>query len=238
MAGWEDPTEFGYRPWSPFTSRSNLRHQLCLITGNAAKAFFLLTTISLAWPLVFRRANLESGWPLLVPLGLLAAIYLPVYLAVTEQRYFYAALPLLWAVLAGRQTGRAVVGWRRVALLLCFLLPLLAVAIRFQISERRAGRVAYELAQVIRMEGKSGPVAGSGLLPGGRTGLYLALFLGEPWHGDDPEATAGEFVNSGARWLVFKASDPRLAELESLTNVERLSHEVLPEPDLAVFHVR
>ena len=65
-----------------------------------------------------------------------------------------------------------------------------------------AGDCAAELANRLARANVSGPVAGSGMLPGGRAGLYVAYLLDQPWYGDKPQARPADFQASGARLVI------------------------------------
>jgi hypothetical protein len=88
--------------------------------------------------------------------------------------------------------------------------------IRFSVPPRTASREARVLADWLRQQGKSGPVAGSALQRGGRTGLFLAWNLQEPWLGDDPTASPASFLGRGVRFVVLARSDPRIDALAKL----------------------
>lgn len=162
-----------------------------------------------------------------LPVFCLGGLYLPFWLQAEDSRYLYPALPLLWITLAGvwlaiRRRGKDSQPGRRwgfrfgVALFVLPALVLLGVALKG--IPNPAARAARAAVHALEHEPVKGPVAGSALLPGGRTGLYTAFLLGERWLGDDAQAGPAEFAAAGARVVVlrrdsrpveFFARDPR-----------------------------
>jgi hypothetical protein len=59
----------------------------------------------------------------------------------------------------------------------------------------------------------AGPVAGSGKLPGGRAGLYVAFLLQQPWFGDEPSAGPASFRRSGASLIIINRGSATAREL-------------------------
>jgi hypothetical protein len=80
--------------------------------------------------------------------------------------------------------------------------PLLMAVFVVGDSPKFAGDCAVDLARRIERANLSGPVAGSGMLTGGRAGLYAAFLLGQPWYGDEPHPDPVDFERSGARLVV------------------------------------
>lgn len=227
---WEDPS-LPYPDWSPLASGRNAWHQIRIVVRNLPGAVMMLTGISLTVPVLIlmalwrplRKRIAKSGepnaWWALVPILLLAGFYLPNYLLLNEQRYFYVAFPLLFAVSArwlSGDPGLPVPALRRygpVMLAACFLIP---TAARFgwrPKSTREAGEVAQVLAGKISHVGLAGPVAGSGRLAGGRAGLYTAYLLNQPWLGDEPSARAADFKRCGASLVVVRRGTSLAEEL-------------------------
>ena len=114
VTAWEDPSEMQYEYWSPFESNENFFYQLYLIYRNAKTVFKFFSAFDglglfLGWfgigTFVFGLAffckkpraktwfNERWRW-LNIPVICLGAIYLPVYVLSTDQRYFYFILPL------------------------------------------------------------------------------------------------------------------------------------------------
>jgi hypothetical protein len=250
ITSWEDPTNMGYRHWSPFDSPASFRHQLSLGTGNTLRVLFILTTLLPLWPWVIWRAvrlgRSNAAFALGgLPVVLLGGLYLPFYLTANEQRYFFVAVPLLWAALAitreaesGSSAGLRRSG--RVLWLNAGLIALLLVAsmIRFSVPPRTASREARLLADWLRQQDMSGPVAGSALQRGGRTGLFLAWYLREPWLGDDQSAPPASFLGRDVRFVVLVQSDPRIDALAKLPEVAPLSPPPGIAPQVMLFEVR
>ncbi|MCP5528013.1 MAG: hypothetical protein H7A47_14570 [Verrucomicrobiales bacterium] len=191
---------------------------------------------------------------LLVPLLLagLGGVYLPAYLGLVDQRYFYAALPLLFG--AAARAAAWLRGWliprspglARVLgplLLISFGAPaLLNAGLSLGGLPNPAAQLARVLADRIQQAGRAGPVAGSGMILGNRTGLFTAWYLGEPWLGDEIDATSEGFHASGARWILVAARRPVTAQL----NQDRRFRDRTPEwldartagnPPIRVFEV-
>ena len=226
---WEDPSRMKYPFWSPLESAANFQHQLGLIQRNAqtvAVVFkgmdqFWLGLLSLIGCCVllppWRESLARQRWCwVLAPLGLLGGIYLPVYVQPTDERYFYAAMPLLLtsALNVGLALTRTLVSkapWARwlALFMVCAsfgMVPMFGASFALMGSTNAETRVAKELADKIQVANVKGSIAGSGLVQLGglpqRAGLYAAFFLGVPWHGDEVNATPERFLASGARLAV------------------------------------
>jgi hypothetical protein len=160
---------------------------------------------------------------------LLVVVYLPFSVLITQQRFFYAAFPfffaglVLWAEGGGAQKLTA--NFRHSFVILSTCLPLLAALIVIGDSTKFAGECALELANRIRAANLVGPIAGSGSLTGGRTGLYVSFLLKQPWLGDELNPTPASLKGSGARLVVVKRNSPLAQELsadEAFTNADSL----------------
>jgi hypothetical protein len=169
-------------------------------------------------------------------------VYLPAYLELVDQRYFHAALPLLFAAAAlaaewlkdflverSPALGRLV--WPLV-LISFAALPVVNGFSALQGGTNPAALVARTAADGIANTGRPGPIAGSGLLAGDRTGVFTAFFLDEPWYGDKPGATVDEFAASGARWVMVQARRPVGTQLAADPRFIERTREVLKELDL------
>jgi hypothetical protein len=150
-----------------------------------------------------RRVRLLWAW---VPVGALAGLYLPFFVMAEDNRYFYPLWPCLWLLMVAvrpKSAGPATFGQRRWGfrvMVFSFALPaVLWCGAALRGLPNPAATTARELADAFRAEGVVGPFAGSGSLPGGRTGLYTAFLLGERWLGDDPRVGPEEFARVGAR---------------------------------------
>jgi MFS family permease len=246
ITAWEDPSQMDYRVWSPFDNAEYAKHQLGVILRNVGTTLFLLTSLNCLWlwlPVEIlwrlrtrgsRMALWRADWlrALALP-ALLGFLYLPFFVTRTEQRYFYAAFPFLFAALVLRLIDLAgqkpsishnLLRAGALAVALGALAPLMIAVGFIGDTPGIAGECAHELAARIQRAGRSGPVAGSGKLPGGRAGLYVALLLDRPWYGDELAPTVADMKRSGARLLVVNrhgtlaaaaARDPALRDLDS-----------------------
>jgi hypothetical protein len=235
---WEDPTP-PYPDWSPVASWNNARRQLQVMLHNLPVVLFMLTSVSLAFPLLlagvvgrwFRPDRVpdetKASWPLL-PVFLLAVLFLPNYLLATEQRYFYCAAPLLFAAMTGRQWFDRLQRSRVFLPLLAagFLAPTYVRAGIYLNSTRTAGECARVLAEKIAANRLAGPVVGSGKLPGGRAGLYAAWRLQQPWYGDEPAPDAADYKSIGARLMIANRGSRLARELSADPTVRDLDREL------------
>jgi hypothetical protein len=225
-----------YRYWSPFASEAAFRHQLSVCREHLRTVLELwrsldwlmlgaLAGLYAALLLATKRARLR-GEPWLgaaIPLVLMSALYLPVYLQPVDQRYLYAAWPLLFvlagwlvATIAGHlpTEARPLRKLVRALAWVSFGLPA-AMALTFGLTgfPNPASEAALELTQRLQKAGVTGPVAGSGMLYGGRAGLYTAYRLNQPWLGDQLNATADDYAASGARLIVLHRNQPAVEQL-------------------------
>jgi hypothetical protein len=236
---WEDPTS-PFPDWSPLASWNNAKLQLQILLCNVPVVIFMLTSICLAFPALlavvivrlFRRDNMgdESNvWWAMLPVVLLAVLFLPNYLLVTEQRYFYCTTPLLFVVATGCR-------WRRgfaPLLAACFLIPIFARAGLYLNSTRTAGEYAVVLAEKISAKHLAGSLVGSGKLPGGRTGLYLAWYLQQPWYGDEPSPAAADYKSIGVKLIVVNRGSAIALELAGDKSVLNLDDELFGSAEKA-----
>ena len=246
---WEDPP-LPDPDWSPWESWRNAAHQIKIMGSNTPVVLYMLTSISLAFPLLLaaglvRRGKFQTdpdndtrpAW-FLWPVAALALIYLPDYVMMADQRFFYVAAPLLFVGAAGLLCPGPLFrqGWRRrVAVLLLagsLLVPALARSALYSNQTRLAGQYAHVLAQKIGQAGLSGPVAGSGRLPGGRAGLYTAWLLGQPWFGDELSPDAADFKGSGASLIIVNRGSRIAQELAQDASFRNLDGDLF-SPDEA-----
>jgi len=152
------------------------------------------------------------SWAVVPVLGL-GGLYLPFFVMAEDNRYFHAALPFVWVLVIGawgwvsrgqewarriRPTVFRVAAW-------AFLIPpVLWLGVALYGIPNAASHAAHELATQLKAGGHHGPVAGSGLLPGGRAGLYTAFLLDGRWLGDDAQAGPVAFAAAGARVVVLR----------------------------------
>jgi hypothetical protein len=174
-------------------------------------------------------------WWAAVPVAALGLVYLPGNLLMSEQRYFYAALPFLIVLHTG-----ILFWWRKpewiqgTVLVACaVLIPTLCRSLIRPGPARTAGVQAHQLARKISEAHLAGPVAGSGRLPGGRTGLYVAFLLNQPWFGDEPLPSAAGFKQSGARLIIVGRESPAVKELDVDPGFHSLDGDLFVSPDQA-----
>jgi hypothetical protein len=99
---------------------------------------------------------------------------------------------------------------------------------------RTAGVQAHFLAQKISEAHLAGPIAGSGSLPGGRTGLYVAFLLDQPWYGDEPHPSAAGFKRSRARLIIVRRENPVVRELDADPAFRSLDADLFAWPEQAL----
>jgi hypothetical protein len=247
---WEDP-QVPYPDWSPFASVGNAFHQIQIVARNGCVVLIMLTSVSLAFPVILGialwrlcrrewRARLTHGnwWWAALPVMVFAFVYLPGNLLISEQRYFYPALPYLIVLQVGILTRttwvRPWIQQQGVVLMACaVLIPTLARGWLRPAPARVAGVQAHFLAQKISEAHLAGPIAGSGRLSGGRTGLYVAFLLGQPWYGDEPHPSAAGFKQSGARLIIVRRDHPVVRQLDADPGFRDLDADlfVLPEQE-------
>jgi hypothetical protein len=238
---WEDPWS-PYPNWSPLSSWTNAKLQLKIILKNAATVSIMLTGVGLIFPVlvvlvIMRLFHHNDGnhgeqnqWLALMPVLILVVFFLPGYLLVTEQRYFYCTAPLLYVAASqcGQLKKRFVV-----LLVISFIVPTLAREGLYLNSTRTAGECANVLAKKMSQKHLVGPVVGSGKLHGGRTGLYVAYLLQQPWLGDEPSPSAADYKASGASLIVVNRTSVVATQLAADKNVRNLDSELLGTQDNA-----
>jgi hypothetical protein len=178
---------------------------------------------------VWRCCNLRRGRMAVLVIGLLAGLYLPFFVMAEDNRYFYPAWPCLWvAALAALPRKRS---WRG-RLFSLVTASFAATAVLWCGAALRglpnpAAEAALRLGSELKAAGQAGPLAGSGLLPGGRAGLYTAFLLGERWLGDEPEAAPDRCAAAGAR-VVMRARESRPATVAAFASSPEWRE--LPQP--------
>lgn len=203
-------------PWSEWLSSESLptwRRWLGAVDFLGLGAVALLSV-------VFRCAfsqlrPLPRRWRMaILPVVLLGGMYLPFFVMPEDNRYFWPVWPCLWVLglAALSRTGKVrQVGFQ--ILLWSFALSSLAwcfAALRGLPNVTPAA--AKMIAEQVKHNRWDGPVAGSGLLPGGRAGLYTAFHLGERWLGDDSLARPEDFAAAGARVVLLRRDSPQREE--------------------------
>ncbi len=184
----------------------------------------------------------ELAW---IPVVCLTVLYLPVYLSWFDQRYFFFALPFMLAACFGglerfgEQTGTGLaatpipswVGVAQGVLFLVFLAPnLRPMALVLDGAPDPASSYARDMATRLKGLGIPGSVAGSAIVAGGRTGIYIAYLMDRPWLGDRIKPTADEIANSGAALMVLTRRDALQAELNRDPRFEDLDGNLFKSP--------
>ncbi len=234
VTAWEDPSRMDYDYWSPFASDENFLHQFSLIGRNAKTVIQFLAVFDglgmfLKWlgigTLVFGLALfakrpwlknwLANRWRwMVIPLICLGGIYLPVYVMLVDERYFYLFLPLIMILTLGLVSPFFARKWPvGFVLAFFFLSPLLWPAP----PRYPAGSFAQTLAKQMEETGMVGPIVGSTFVSaeGHRLGLYVAWHLGQPWHGDVRPASLEAYKNSGARFTIAIPNSPLAKKLDA-----------------------
>lgn len=185
---------------------------------------------------VWRRCNLRRGRLAVLATVSLGLLYLPFFIMPEDNRYFYPLWPCLWvAALAALPRKRS---WRRrlfplvTASFAAIAVPWCGAALRG--LPNPAAEAALRLGSELKAAGQAGPLAGSGLLPGGRAGLYTAFLLGERWLGDEPEAAPDRCAAAGAR-VVMRARESRPATVAAFASSPEWRE--LPQPSGAPVRV-
>lgn len=240
ITDWEEPSQMAYHYWSALQNPAYARHQAKVIAINLSICLALLISLNPAWLLLLFALPLhrlrEGHWnksdalcsqALLLP-ALLYLLYLPCFVTFNEQRFFYGAFPFLLAALAlwALEAAKTQARTRWAVALLGAAVPILAAAFLFGSSSKMAGDCAADLVRRLRHAGISGPVAGSGIVAGDRTGLFVAFLLDEPWDGDEPGAQPADYQHSGARLLVVHRDDDIVGPLTQDTNFADLDRQL------------
>ena len=238
LTTWEDPSASREFEWSPFSSLGHFHRQCRLMATSFIKSQITLTSLFPAWlpcvciviwifsktPAPKTLLQRRFGWPL-APALILNALYLPQEFMMTEHRYFFSIAPLVLVVLW--QLGRIWEGLRFRWLLWAAALSLVVAACaRWAVltpASQTASHYAYVLAEKLHRAGiADGPYAGNAMLPRGRTGLFLAFLVSEPWVGDVPNPTAEAYLRSGATIIVVRRDARVNMELEAANDFEDL----------------
>jgi len=223
VTSWEDPSNMAYHYWSPFQSSAYATHQVRVVLRNLLLCLLLLTSLNCAWLMVpidilrakrggnCQHANNAYLWVFTMPFWLVC-LYLPASIMVTEQRFFYPTFAFLFVMVVLSTMSRSEGGggkaapsekWRWWLAVIGVTAPLIATVIVLGRSPKYAGDCAADLANRMRRADLVGPLAGSGLLPGGRAGLYVAFLLNQPWYGDELQPTPASLKASGAQFIVI-----------------------------------
>jgi len=245
ITSWEEPSRMAYQTWSPWENRDYARHQIAVLARNSVTVLFLWTSIHLAavgllvrWLIVWRncRARMAMSDLLVLPLCL-AAIYLPCYFTFAEQRFFYVTLPFFFAGTVRWLDDETITPTTRrlisLAICLAAVFPLFAQVVFLQDRTAIAGNYAAQLAIRMREAEVLGPIAGSANLPGGRTGLYVAFHLNQPWHGDELSPTPESILASGAKFFLVRRASPLAETLLVRSEFENLDERLFRRSEMA-----
>jgi hypothetical protein len=224
LTTWEEPSQMAYTDWSPLENAAYARHQTGLVLENLGLGQLLLTTVFLDWPcllvfllLLWRRpawrakpvppTHSQAARFSLLLVGVMTLAYLPGHLLLGDQRYFYPALPLLfvagvWFVEKLPLALEGFTSWLPGVLAASFAVPALVLLFWLLPPKREAGELAHRLAVRLQEIRLAGPIAGSALRGGARTGLLAAYLARQPWHGDQPRATPEAYRRTGAQLVV------------------------------------
>ena len=174
---------------------------------------------------------------MVIPLICLSGIYLPVYVLSVDQRYFYLFLPLIMILTLGLVSQFFATNWLTgFVLSSLFLLPLLWRSP----SRLPVGSFAQDLAKRMESAGMVGPIVGSTFVSpeGHRLGLYVAWYLGQPWHGDVRPASLEAYKHSGARFAIAIGGSPLAKQLDADPAFKHVSTKLGEKGCLQVYEVQ
>lgn len=246
ITSWEDPEVENYKKWSPFESHAYFVYQVKLIIKNAGTIIlglmlmYPLIILVLTFLLIRNNSGGNSGGEkavirMLIPLCATAGVYLPVYVSLKELRYLYAGLPFIY-VASAIAIESIINKWRAnsekyrslapvvasVILLITCSTPALVQGFR----SREAGLWAHKIAYGIIRNNIQGDIAGSGLVKGGRIGLFTAFLLNRVWSGDSLEPQLEEVKNSGATIFIATIGSPLEKLLSKYNDFEDISYAI------------
>lgn len=220
VTSWEDPTSLPYKFWSPISKFSNFLYQLKLIGRNLLIVAGLLLALhpviaflvfaSIRWFFKWGETGYLSSmswFRLLLPVFAICIVYLPVWVSIKDVRYFYPVLPFVFGSVALFFAMR-VEPWKLKRPGLVRYLPLLLAigtvltatvpSVVQAVNSYKAGICAHKVAKAIKEAEIDGNIAGSGLIPGGRVGMFAAFLLNRQWLGDAENPTLEDVLKSGA----------------------------------------
>lgn len=249
ITAWEDPTVLPYKYWSPISSLSNFLYQLKLIGRNLLIVVGLLLLLhpvvaflvfaSIRWFFKWGETgylNSMSWFRLLLPVFAICIVYLPTWISIKDVRYFYPVLPFVFGSVALFFSMR-VEPWKLKRPGLVRYLPLLLAigtvltatipSIVQTVNSYKAGVCAHKIADGIKSAKIEGNIAGSGLIPGGRVGLFVAFLLNRQWLGDSDNPTLDEVLKSGAKIFIASNSSPLGKLLSSSPHFEDITKTVV-----------
>jgi len=240
ITNWED-IDMSPPDWSPIGSLDNALFQIFTILYTVPKVVTMLTNLFLGFPVLlaatvwswchpWRRGDLPGRfWRAMLPIAVVGGLYLPNYLLVQDRRYFYVTFPFLFVAAAEWLAiqGQWLPAWiKRHSLFLLSLAFVVPAGYRNALDpapDRTAGECAWQLARRFSDAHLAGTIAGNASLPGGRTGLYLAFLINQPWYGGESQPSPASLRASGANLIVLErtsdvarevAQDPAFQNLD------------------------
>jgi len=251
VTSWEDPTTLPYKYWSPISGFSNFLYQLKLIGRNLIIVVGLLLFLhpvvaflvfaSIRWFFKFGETSYLSSmswFRLLLPVFAICIVYLPTWISIKDVRYFYPVLPFVFGSVALFFSMR-VEPWKLKRPGLVRYLPLLLAVgtvltatvpgVVQALHSYKAGVCAHRIAEGINSAKIDGNIAGSGLISGGRVGMFVAYLLNRQWLGDSDNPKPDDILKCGAKIFIASDSSALGKLLASSEHVEDVTGKILGE---------
>jgi len=194
--------------------------------------------------------NSMSWFRLILPVFVICLVYLPVWISIKDTRYFYPALPYVFSSIALFFSTR-MESWKLkrpglVRFLPLFLaigtaLPLIIPGVIQAHNSYRAGLCAHKIADGIIKNKIQGNIAGSGLIRGGRIGLFTSFLLNRPWYGDSVKPTPEQIKTSGASIFIASTGTDFETALKNFNESEDITNQIsdsLQNYNIRVFKIR
>ena len=194
--------------------------------------------------------NSMSWFRLILPVFVICLVYLPVWISIKDTRYFYPALPYVFSSIALFFSTR-MESWKLkrpglVRFLPLFLaigtaLPLIIPGVIQAHNSYRAGLCAHKIADGIIKNKIKGNIAGSGLIRGGRVGLFTSFLLNRPWYGDSVKPTPEQIKTSGASIFIASTGTDFETALKNFNESEDITNQIsdsLQNYNIRVFKIR
>lgn len=254
ITNWEDPSKLPYTFWSPLSSLSNLMYQIKIIGLNILLIIGMLLALhpvllilgfaSLRWVVKWGDTgylNSMSWFRLLLPMFIICIVYLPMRVSIKDVRYFYPVLPFVFASVALFFSMRVeswklkrpgIVRFLPLFLAIGTILPAIIPGAVQSIHSYKAGLCAHKIAEGIGKIELKGNIAGSGLMTGGRVGLFTAFLLNRPWYGDSFEPKIEDVKRSGASIFIASKESELAKILEKSNDFEDITARVFATENL------
>ncbi len=194
--------------------------------------------------------NSMSWFRLTLPIFVICLVYLPVWVSIKDTRYFYPVLPYIFSSIALFFSTR-IESWKLkrpglVRFLPLFLaigtaLPLIIPGVIQAHNSYKAGLCAHKIADGIIKNKIEGNIAGSGLIRGGRVGLFTSFLLNRPWYGDSAKPTQDQIKTSFASIFITTAGTSLETELRNFSQSEDITNKIsdsLQNCNIKVFKIR